>query len=371
MKKNICFLIDHPFDLVLFLGLRNILIEKFEIYTIALFTNHNYFAKCSECKNLIEEFDKVNYINRPSYSKNIVKNVSKTIGFIKIIKDVINEYNPLFFSANRSELTTKIIEKYAGDRLHRILQRSTVDTQRLANDYVLNLKLTALRRFYEIIFGLETTTAYNNKKSKNLWYFKHNNEDMSRTFYLVNRNEIPKVDEIHFPYYFVQSKNHDIIKRVYFFGNRFLGWDFLDAKVAIKTINHILRKIEETYPNHILIYKAHPLENDEVKYLELGKFIVDAYPNSAEIEYIKYYSDIEAVYSIGSTSSKTAFNFGLQSYLTYKLFKFDKEVERKFDDLFINLPSDMFLYSCEDIQNIPSPKNFSSLSIDNLLGKIL
>ena len=47
--KNICFLIDHPFDLVLFLGLKNILKKDFgTIYAIALVTSHRYFLKVEE-----------------------------------------------------------------------------------------------------------------------------------------------------------------------------------------------------------------------------------------------------------------------------------------------------------------------------------
>lgn len=371
MKKNICFLIDHPFDLVLFLGLKNILNEKFEVYTIALFTDHQYFKKCAECESFLKEFDELIRADRPTYGKNISKNLKKSFEFLEILKNITNKHNPIFFSANRSELTTKLIEKHAENNLYRLLQRSTIDEDRLKADYGLSLKHTVLRRLYEIALNLEKTSAYVNNKTKNMWYFKHYNEDVSRTFYLINRNEMPKSDEIHFPYYFTNSQSSTTQKKVYFFGSRFLGWDFLDDEFAIKTINSILRKIEEVYSEAQLIYKPHPLESNEVEKLNLGKFIVDASPNSAEIEYIKYFSDIEAVYSIGSTSSKTAFNFGLKSYLTYKLFQFDKSVEKKFDDLFLNLPDKIFIYSYDNIKKIQSSETMYFIDINNLSEKLI
>ena len=371
MKKNICFLIGHPFDLVLFLGLKNILNEKLEIYTIALFTDHQYFKKCSECESFLNEFDELIRVATPTYGKNIFKNLIKSFELSGILKNIISKYNPIFFSANRSELITKLIEKYSENNLYRILQRSTVDDERIKADYGLNLKHTVLRRLYEIALGLEKTSAYVNNKTKNIWYFKHFNEDVSRTFYLINKNEIPKPDEIHFPYYFTHSQSNTSQRKIYFFGSRFLGWDFLHDDSAIKTINSILRKIEEVHNTALLIYKPHPLESNESEKLDLGKFIVDASPNSSEIEYTKYFSDIEAVYSIGSTSSKTAFNFGLKSYLTYKLFKFDKSIEEQFNNLFLNLPENMFIDNYDDINTLHSLNVTNFMNINNLSEKLI
>ena len=370
MILKFCFLVDHPFDLVLFLGLKNILNEKFAIYTIALFTDHQYFKKCFECKSFLKEFDELVSVDRPTYGKNIFKNLKNSFEFSGGLKNIIIKHNPIFFSINRSELTTKLIEKYAENNLYRILQRSTVDAERLKADYGLSLKHTLLRRVYEIALNLEKTSAYVNNKTKNMWYFKHFNEDVSRTFYLINRNEIPKPDEIHFPYYFTNLQSNTTQKKVYFFGSRFLGWDFLHDDSAIKTINLIFRKIEEVHSEAQLIYKPHPLESNESEKLDLGKFIVDASPNSAEIEYIKYYSDIEAVYSIGSTSSKTAFNFGFKSYVIYKIFRFEPKVEETFNRLFNGLPKSMFIMNIEMIATNHNRKDLLDCDIDNLLKRL-
>ena len=96
--------------------------------------------------------------------------------------------------------------------------------------------------------------------------------------------------------------------------------------------------------------------------------------NPAEISFIKFYNEILAIYSIGSTSSKTAFNFGIDSYVSYHLFDFKKSIEEKYDALFAGLPNSIFL---KDIKDIAKPTNeihatFDSKKINlvNLLRRI-
>ena len=376
--KNICFLIDHPFDLVLFLGLKNILEKECGIiYTIALVTSHRYFLKVGDTDKFLEEFDEVVKVSQPSFQKNIIKNMMVAREFIKTVRG-IDKLHPdtQFLSANRSELTTQLLMKYTKNHVIRILQRNPIDkvSRNFSNTYVINLKLSAIRNLYEIFLSLSLSTSYRNRSTKRIKYFHYKNENNKNDLFLVNRNVNLKFDEIHFPYYFHKTQVNTS-KKVYFFGSRFLGWNFLDDDKAIKTINSILRMIEIKYPDSTeFIYKPHPLESNECTYLDLNKFELQDEFNSAEINYLKYYSEILAVYSIGSTACKTAFNFGIDSYLSYHLFDFEKSIEEAHDALFDGLPSGVFLKNINDIGDsvMDNSGTFDrkNINVDNLLSRI-
>ena len=376
--KNICFLIVHPFDLVLFLGLKNILEKEFgKIYTIALVTSHRYFLKVEDTDKFLEEFDEVVKVSQPSFQKNIIKNMMVAREFIKTVRG-IDKLHPdtQFLSANRSELTTQLLMKYAKNHVIRILQRNPIDklSRNFSNTYVINLKLSAIRNLYEIFLFLSLSTSYRNRSTKRIKYFHYKNENNKNDLFLVNRNVNPKFDEIHFPYYFHKTRVNTS-KKVYFFGSRFLGWNFLDDGKAIKKINSILRMIEIKYPDSTeFIYKPHPLESHEHTYLDLNKFELQDEVNSAEINYLKFYDEILAVYSIGSTSCKTAFNFGIDSYLSYHLFDFEKSIEATFDALFDGLPSGVFLKNINDIGDsvMDNSGTFGrkNINVDNLLSRV-
>tara|TARA_B110000008_G_C16902108_1_gene537219 strand:- start:20 stop:1165 length:1146 start_codon:yes stop_codon:yes gene_type:complete len=378
MIKNICFLIDHPFDLVLFLGLKNILEKEFgKIYTIALVTSHRYFLKVEDTDKFLEEFDEVVKVSQPSFQKNIIKNMMVAREFIKTVRG-IDKLHPdtQFLSANRSELTTQLLMKYAKNHVLRILQRNPIDktSSNFSNTYKINLKLSAIRNLYEILLSLPLSTSYRNRDTKRIKYFHYKNENNKNDLFLVIRNVEPKFDEIHFPYYFNKTQANNS-KKVYFFGSRFLGWDYLENDKAITTINSILRMIENKYPDNTeYIYKPHPLESNEYTYLDLNKFELQDEMNSAEINFLKFSNEILGVYSIGSTSCKTAFNFGIDSYVGYPLFDFEKSIVEAFDALFEGLPSSIFI---KDIKDIAEPTKENEVTFDrkkinivNLLTRI-
>lgn len=374
--KKISFLIDHPFDLILFLGLKNLLISKnIQFESIALITDHRYFRKCDECESYFNEFDKVIQVARPSFSKNIFKQLLNTVKFIKTINTINQTGEVIYFSANRSEMTTQLLNKYKQGSLFRILQKnhSSIKEKDLILNYTIDLKRTILRNFYELIFSLPLSKMYVNKNVQHRKYIAYKNENKRNDLYLINNNFLPQSNEINFPYYFIYKNKISENKKVYFFGNRFLAWSFLDDNIAIDKINKVLRKIEKSYPEGTeFIYKPHPSETVESKRLELNKFKVLKESNSAELNYIKYKDQILAVYSIGSTSSKTAFNFGINSYVTYKLFNLDKIMQNAFDRLFDGMPKEMFIKNIGDIgKSKVDIKDKRFLNIENLLGKII
>ena len=361
--KNICFLIDHIFDLILFLGIKNILKnEHDEVHVIALVTSHKYIFESEDTREILDEFDDVITVVQPSFQKNFIKHMHYSSRFIKTIRGIKKKYtNVKFITANRSELTTQLIMKYSKCDVIRILQRNplSITDKSFSRKYQVNYRLTAIRNLYEICLALPLSTSYRARATKNLKYFFYKNENKKNDLFLVNRNIKPKFDEINFPYSFGKCQVRTSPK-IYFFGSRFLGWDFLDNDKAVKTINSVLRMIERKYPNNTeLIYKPHPLETDEHLFLSLNKFKVSKELTSAEILFVKYTSDISAVYSLGSTASKTAFNFGINAYVCYPLLNFKNDVEEKFDSLFDGMEDWCFIKDVKEIGDFERKVNFN------------
>ena len=372
--KHICFLIDHPFDLALFLGLQNILREEDEEFTtIALLTDHPYFEKCVSCQDLLNKFDKVVHIRKPQFSKNLFAHYPRSISFIRAIKEINKVKNLVYITANRSELTTQLIIRYGSSDVIRILQKPNADFQSktFRGYYMHDIKARVIRNLYEVLLLLPFSYSYRNIDTNLIRYIDYKNENKGNDLYLANIDKIPCDNEINYPYCFNNKKvNLKNIKKVYFLGSRFLSYDFIKDDNPAEIINNVLRRIEGVYGDNIeYIYKPHPLETNDSSVLSLNKFKVVIDINSAEVDYIKFHNDILAVYSIGSTSSKTAFNFGIDSYVVYRMFDLKKKAVQSYNKLFSGLPSDFFI---ETISEIGHPQNTSKLDVDitNLIVKI-
>jgi len=359
--NNICCLIDHPFDLVLFLGLKNLLKKEIKnVNIVALVTDHSYFSKCDDCEIYFKEFDEIKKVIKPRFGKSILHNLLASFSLVNAIKELNKIKDIQYISANRSELTTQILLKYGKNKLIRILQRrsANINSETFFEDYKIDLKMQVLRNFYEITLGLPLSRSYVNKKGRHIKYFNYKKENTDGDLFLTNINSEVNAGEVHFPYYFTKTIKNP--KKVYFFGSRFLGWDFVEPNNAIETINSLLRKIESIHPASTeFIYKPHPLESNESSCLLLNRFKVSKTKNSAEIDYIKYCQSIIAVYSIGSTASKTALNFGIDSYVAYPLFNLNEKVKKVFDDLFRNCPNNFFIKDIKDIKNIQDIEKYN------------
>jgi hypothetical protein len=378
--KNICFLIDHPFDLVLFLGLKNLLKKKgIRFKGIVLVTNQSYFEKCKICDKFINEFDDIRRVEKPIVNKDVINNISNSLAFVKSIKEINKLGDVQYIVASRAELTVQLIVKHALFPVVKILQKSIhkTETSRFLEAYNMNIKGTLVRNFYEVFLGLSISISYVSKSSKYIRYIKYRGIESDKSnndLFLININKRISSNEINFPYYFCNTRS--VSKRrkpkmVYYLGNRIFSYEFiLDNNIA-DIINKVLRGIEKYYGDEVeYIYKPHPLEKNDFQNLDLNKFKIIEEDNSAEIEYLKNYSNIEAVYSFGSTSSKTAFNFKINSYVLYKLFNVDPEISSKYDCLFSDLPDSFFITTINNIAPISSERS-NYLNIDNLLKDLI
>ncbi len=118
-------------------------------------------------------------------------------------------------------------------------------------------------------------------------------------------------------------------RRVLFFGTPFLLVHNLPPEIYIEHLNRCLDYIRQNYPSCDLIYRPHPNETDEASRLHLDRFQIENDREAAELYFLKHFAEIEAVYSVSSTVSRTALNNGLNAYSLWRCFPF-RETATKF-----------------------------------------
>lgn len=142
------------------------------------------------------------------------------------------------------------------------------------------------------------------------------------------RSENSKTIFIPFPYVLAFSRgqkgtDEDRKKRVVFFGTP-LGGQAIDCKEFGRKLNECLSYLRRIYGDtHRLIYRPHPQETaDDWRLLDLSQFEIETDRQLAELYMYEQRDSIDAVFSVSSTTSKTAVSFGINAYVFFELFDF-------------------------------------------------
>ena len=118
-----------------------------------------------------------------------------------------------------------------------------------------------------------------------------------------------------FPYGLMYRENNYFKNKVVYFGMPYMyGWD-ISRSEHIEKINKYLDYIRKHYgKKYLLEYRPHPQEIKELKWLKLNSFKVAHDRTIAELYLLKS-KNIKSVFSVCSTSSRSALNFGIESYV--------------------------------------------------------
>src|SRR5205085_3019984 len=126
--------------------------------------------------------------------------------------------------------------------------------------------------------------------------------------------------------------------RVIFFGTPFLLVKNLTPEVYVEHLNRCLDYIRQNYPSRDLIYRPHPFEKGEAGKLNLDGFQVEDDREVADLYFLRHFAQIEAVYSVSSTVSRTALNNGLNSYALWRCFTFSERQTKFFQRVMGDVP---------------------------------
>ncbi len=175
----------------------------------------------------------------------------------------------------------------------------------------------------------------------------------------------------------LEAKSKETKKKVVFFGDSFRDglWGIAPETYA-SHLNECLAYLRKIYgATHQLVYRPHPTESDEeIKYLDLNQFEIEKDGMLAELYFYKNLENINAVFSVASTSSRSAFYFFLNAYAFLNVFPFDNAAKTYFRSEMGNIPYDFFI---GNLSSVPTryvkPENINSAkkSCQNVLNMVL
>jgi hypothetical protein len=146
------------------------------------------------------------------------------------------------------------------------------------------------------------------------------------------------------------SNGQDRHRRVIFFGTPFLLIHNLSPEAYVEHLNRCLDYLRTHYPNQCdLIYRPHPIETSEAERLDLKGFRVENDREAAELYFLRHFAEIEAVYSVSSTVSRTALNNGLNAYSLWRCFPFPETSAKFFEKIMGDVPIEF------DIRDLTQP----------------
>ncbi len=136
--------------------------------------------------------------------------------------------------------------------------------------------------------------------------------------------------------------------RVIFCGTPFLLVRNLPTETYVTQLNACLDYLRRCYPTpYQLIYRPHPAETNESGRLRLDRFAVERDGEVAELYFLRHAREIAAVFSVSSTVSRVAFNYGLNAYAFWPSFPFAPKAAAFFDQVIGQVPAEFNLGSLE------------------------
>ena len=351
--KKIVFIINHPIDIVFALSIikeLNLVESEFLVFEHKYFNGDIYdFIKRSKIDFKI--------LDKPEYLTNIYLGFKKGIKFINQLKKTINN-NSLIITFSKFELYIDLVNKYFKNHISILQPGSTVNDFK-ENEIQIFRTFKIRRNIYESLFKLKKSIPYKLNSTRSIVVFDEIHKNIE-IFLSNNKNLNP--NEITFPLSIKEEKlKHP--NTIVVFGSRFLGWEYFDPK-KIDLFNDFLKNLKSSYLNFKFIYVKHPLEKNESDFLKIDNFEIIENSINAEMIFYEMGHKIHSVYSIGSTSSKTAFEFGIKSHVLYKSLKFENSVEKVYNRIFNGYPKNFFIVNNEiKFYEIDKKMNLNNLEV--------
>ncbi|MDQ2824756.1 MAG: hypothetical protein M3R29_04850 [Verrucomicrobiota bacterium] len=147
------------------------------------------------------------------------------------------------------------------------------------------------------------------------------------------------------------SNGQDRHRRVIFFGTPFLLIHNLSPEVYVEYLDRCLEFLRRNYAaNCDLIYRPHPIETNEAERLNLKGFRIEDDREAAELYFLRHFAQIEAVYSVSSTVSRTAMNNGFNAYSLWRCFPFPETSAKFFEKIMGDVPPE---FDIRDLTQLP------------------
>ncbi len=354
---------NHPFELSCFAGIANVIREMQKDTKITLILDSMPYFRKTEVDSVLKYFDNVERVGYCDYQAGrigfeaiagIAKGFVSAYRFSRQLRAINIKPNSFVFLISGRFLVSNVLVK----RLRKLNPTLVYITRRhpeSVDNYVFSYKRSLIPNLYHLFFGAFFVDYFFFRDYGGWPYIQFRQNPYHYTFYTKAPGDKLLPDEVFYPFYFPERlKDSSPQGTVVLFGSAFTGWRDIDRGKFISRFNEIINHIRIKHAGSKLIYKPHPLEKNEKELLNLSGFVVDESATS-ELLFMRDPS-IETVYSVASTSSRTAPCFGIRSYTLFRLFDLPLLVRTRFEANCYDIPKEAMIESLDELRNNEADK---------------
>lgn len=398
-KKKVWIIVDHPQQLITALAIFKCLDQKVKVNL--LISKHEYWKKYNLNKYL-HFFSKVFWFERYDYPPpylNIVKQIGSTalnfyglfITKLKLEKIGINKEDIIIGLSLCQFLENLVISTFKENKSISIMpQISYQNENKKPKKYFFEYSLGSLMtKTVQKMFGMNETIFMHRKNVKEFGDgdiflgYKEKLEKVYDHILIMNniydddfkKNKIKNVISITYPSRFGLTKKstNNKMKKVVYLGDPFLKSNNLPPHKYLIYANKCLDYVRKNFSKkYSLIYYPHPRETKESSQLNLTRFNIQRNKKPVEFYFLEEGENISAIFSVFSTASRFALNFGINSYIFYPVFPFDLITIKDIKNFYGAIPSNSVI---KNLKNKPKElklfQNDRNISFGEYLKKII
>ncbi len=340
VTQTLYFYCIHKYDLIFFLRLKEFLVDTRHSYRYEIVINEEIYSAPGVSDFVIKFFDSVKIIFLGSKERdNFFERAKKWFVLRYWIR---RELDPkaILISLDKTSLISRVVLKQHR-KIILIQQFNSID-----ESYKFSIRFFLLDSLRAIFSSGLLMKHYVNIKSHGMiraLSFFHFNKPRN-IIYITEKISIKPSMSL------PKIKKQAEAKKVVIFGSRFLSWDMfseLPKHIFADRIQSIYRQISKNLAvDYEVFYFPHPLEQGLEFELINKEFdgnlrVVKNYFSSEE--FLLKNSDIAMTFSLGSTSSHSAFSMGFNSKVLYKLLKLKSSIEETYNNIFSGFPNAFFV----------------------------
>lgn len=330
--------VGHPFDLAVYYRLIPVLKKHFTFKTTILLARTYFFREFTNYQEIAKKLaDEVCFIEAdmvPRFGWNLPKHIINSLKLLRKIKRLKTKDSFLFLLDKSSLFANISMSRFK--KIILIQHFESIDTKK---HYTISKTWTLLINFYTIALGLIPYIVYKNREAKKLVYFYKPLRPLPKPFCL---SEFSGERNIVLPQVAIEKKQQKVI----LFGSRFNNWGLENLPEIQEQIANIYKQIVFVLKSHQFFYKPHPLEKGSeynfVNKIFGGRLVNLGIALNSELLLIEN-PDFNYCFSLGSTSSVSAFEMGFSSKVFYKTLTLPPSFAAAYDSIFDRMPQDFFL----------------------------
>lgn len=368
-------ILDHPQHIASALPIASFINKEYKVKPQLIVSKHEYWKNIdySKYKSYFSSSHFFNRLDFPPRTMPIWKQFAASILLLfqlilqkrKVRKIPMERDDVILSFASTQFLTNLILSNHKSIKKINLLAEATYNNflENLDfNNYSYSIGSIITTNVIQPLIGMNKTYYLVSKKAGKgsdgallVRYEKRLEEIFDRVLVMVNIFEDAKeikdnVRKTYYPYVFPHKtiKKKKKSDRIVFFGQPFLVAKNIPEELYVEKLNEVLTFLKDQFgENYKLYYRPHPRERKEIEIIDFKRFQIQRDGMMAELYYLKEKERIHSTYSVGSTTSRSALNFGINSYVFIDLFNFPKESLKAFKKLFGNVPKGFYITSLD------------------------